>query len=195
MEALKKANKEKRPEESLRKASTIGTKRDLIKEIEEMQFFMYALIHDLKAPISNLSTIFTLIKDDTITEKPLLLEKAEHVIHNMDHTINKLNKLLIFRDGTGEDIKNLSFQEVYQELIVSEIAGDLDKVDFNVHFDECENIIYSETYLKCILSNLINNAIKYQSPKRKLRLNLCSQRLGDHVLFTIRDNGQGINMA
>lgn len=194
MDAIKNVKKNQASEVRQNKPSNPGTKSDLIREIEEMQFFMYALIHDLKAPISNLSTIFTLIKDENITEKPLLLEKAENVIHNMDHTINKLNKLLIFRDGTGEDVKKLKLQEVYKDLIASEIAGDLDNVDFNVHF-ECETISYSETYLKCILSNLINNAIKYQSPKRKLQLHICSQRLGEHVLITIRDNGQGINMA
>lgn len=196
MDTLKKLSTRKTAKISPGKTSNHpGTKSDLIKEIEEMQFFMYALIHDLKAPISNLSTIFSLIKDDTITEKPLLLEKAENVIHNMDHTINKLNKLLIFRDGTGEDIKTLNLQEVYEELLASEIAGDLNSVDFNVHFDPCKTIVYSETYLKCILSNLINNAIKYQSPKRKLLLHVCSQKLGEQVLITIRDNGQGINMA
>ena len=83
--------------------------RDLLKEIEDMQFFMYALIHDLKAPISNLNAIFSLIKDDTITDKPTLMEKAETVVHNMYHTIEKLNKLLVFKDGAGEDIKVLNF--------------------------------------------------------------------------------------
>lgn len=169
--------------------------RDLIKEIEDMQFFMYALIHDLKAPISNLNAIFSLIKDDTVTDKPSLMEKAETVVHNMDHTIEKLNKLLVFKDGSGDDIKVLDLNNLYEELISSEIAGNLDEVNFNTNFKECETIVYPETYLKCILSNLINNAIKYQSPKRSLQIYICSQRLGDHVLLTVRDNGQGINLA
>src|SRR5690606_24368547 len=92
------------------------------------------------------------------------------------------------------DVEQLNLREVYEELIASEIAGDLDKVDFHVNF-ECKTISYSDTYLKCILSNLINNAIKYQSPKRKLQLHVCSQQLGEHVLITVRDNGQGINMT
>jgi signal transduction histidine kinase len=169
--------------------------RDLIKEIEDMQFFMYALIHDLKAPISNLNAIFSLIKDDTVTDKPSLMEKAETVVHNMDHTIEKLNKLLVFKAGSGDDIKVLDLNNLYEELIKSEIAGNLDEVNFNTNFKECKTIVYSETYLKCILSNLINNAIKYQSPKRSLQIYICSQRLGDHVLLTVRDNGQGINLA
>lgn len=177
------------------KTNHTEVKRDLLKEIEDMQFFMYALIHDLKAPISNLNAIFSLIKDENITDKPVLMEKAENVVHSMDHTIEKLNKLLVFKDGIKEDVKTLELNTVFKELLESEIAGNKDEVSFKCNFKECPTVVYSETYLRCILSNLINNAIKYQSPKRSLQVHLCSQRLGDKVLLTVRDNGQGINMS
>jgi signal transduction histidine kinase len=170
-------------------------KRDLMKEIEDMQLFMYALIHDLKAPISNLNAIFSLIKDENITDKPILMEKAETVVHSMDHTIEKLNKLLVFKDGIREDVKVLELTAVFKELLESEIAGNISEVSFKCNFKDCQQVVYSETYLKCILSNLVNNAVKYQSPKRSLQVHLCSQRLGDKVLLTVRDNGEGINMS
>lgn len=170
-------------------------KKELTKEIEEMQLFMYAMIHDLKAPISNLNSIFSLIKSEVSEEKPLLMEKAEVVVHNMKDTIDNLNKLLVLKNGKQEDIKRITLSKLLNDLLVSEISRDLDSPNLMANFEKCPYVFYPETYLKCILSNLINNAVKYRSDKRPLEIYLCSQKLGEDVLLTVRDNGQGINMV
>lgn len=167
---------------------------ELTKEIEEMQLFMYAMIHDLKAPISNLNTIFSLIKKDELPEKDLLMEKAETVIHNMEHTIDKLNKLIILKDGKQEDLKKIDLNTLLEELKASDISDNLKSIDLSVNFEKCPTIFYPETYLKSILSNLVNNAIKYSSNKRPLHVYISSQKMGENVLLTVRDNGQGINI-
>src|SRR5690606_6536270 len=77
----------------------------LTEEIQEMQLFMYAMIHDLKAPLSNLDMIFSLIKKEDLPDRPVLMEKAEVVIHNMRNTIDKLNKLMALREGKQDDVK------------------------------------------------------------------------------------------
>lgn len=168
---------------------------ELIKEIEEMQLFMYAMIHDLKAPLSNLNTIFSLIKKEGLSEKQLLVEKAETVIYNMGYTIDKLNKLMLLKDGKQEDLKNVDLEALLDQLKASDISGGLENINLTVNFEKCPSVFYPETYLKSILSNLINNAIKYSSSKRLLHIYLSSQKMGDSVLLTVRDNGQGINIA
>lgn len=167
----------------------------LTEEIQEMQLFMYAMIHDLKTPLSNLDMIFSLFKKENMTERPALMEKAEVVLGNMRNTIDKLNKLMALREGKQDDIKIIDLNILLEELKTSEISSSLENVEVNVNFNKCLKICYAETYLKSILSNLINNAIKYSSDKRPLQLYLSSRRLGDRILLTIRDNGQGIDIA
>lgn len=178
----------KRSEEELKHTS-------LTEEIQEMQLFMYAMIHDLKTPLSNLDMIFSLFKKDNLTERPALMEKAETVLGNMRNTIDKLNKLMAIREGKQDDVKIIDLNILLEELKTSEISSSLENVEVHVNFNKCPKIRYAETYLKSILSNLINNAIKYSSDKRPLQLYLSSRKLGDRILLTIRDNGQGIDIA
>ena len=167
----------------------------LTEEIEEMQLFMYAMIHELKTPLSNLDMIFSLFKKEDLPNRPVLMEKAESVVHNMQNTIEKLNKLMALREERADDVKIIDLNILLEQLKTSEINSSLENVDVNVNFQKCPQICYAETYLKSILSNLINNAIKYSSDKRPLQLYLSSRKLGDRVLLTIRDNGQGIDLA
>ncbi len=172
-----------------------GKSTSLIEEIQEMQLFMYAMIHDLKTPLSNLDMIFSLFKREDLPDRPVLMEKAESVVHNMRNTIEKLNKLMALREGKHDDIKIIDLNILLEQLKTSEISSGLEDVEVNVNFHKCPQICYAETYLKSILSNLINNAIKYSSDKRPLQLYLSSRKLGDRILLTIRDNGQGIDIA
>lgn len=167
----------------------------LTEEIQEMQLFMYAMIHDLKTPLSNLDMIFSLFKKEDLQERPALMEKAETVLLNMRNTIDKLNKLISLREGKQDDVKIIDLNILLEELKTSDVSNGLEHIEVNVNFGKCPMVCYAETYLKSILSNLINNAIKYASDKRPLQLYLSSQKLGDRVLITVRDNGQGMDIA
>lgn len=169
--------------------------KSLTEEIKEMQLFMYAMIHDLKTPLSNLDMIFSLFKKDDLQKRPELMKKAEIVLGNMRNTIDKLNKLMALREGKQDDIKIIDLNILFKELKTSEISSSLEDVEVKVNFSKCPRICYPETYLKTILSNLINNAIKYSSDKRPLQIHMSSRKLGDRILLTVRDNGQGIDIA
>lgn len=99
------------------------------------------------------------------------------------------------REGKQDDIKIIDLNILFKELKTSEISSSLEDVEVKVNFSKCPRICYPETYLKSILSNLINNAIKYSSDKRPLQIHMSSRKLGDRILLTVRDNGQGIDIA
>lgn len=53
---------------------------------------------------------------------------------------------------------------------------------------------YVPAYLESILRNLLSNAIKYRSAERWLRVTVCTERQDEHVVFTVADNGIGIDL-
>jgi len=49
--------------------------------------------------------------------------------------------------------------------------------------------------LRQVWANLISNAIKYSSKRAKPMIQVSGHRLGDEVIYTVRDNGAGFDMA
>jgi len=49
--------------------------------------------------------------------------------------------------------------------------------------------------LRQVWANLISNAIKYSSKRAKPTIQVSGHRLGDEVIYTVRDNGAGFDMA
>jgi len=46
-----------------------------------------------------------------------------------------------------------------------------------------------------VWTNLVSNAIKYSSKRAKPQIQVSGHRLGDEVIYTVRDNGAGFDMA
>jgi len=64
-----------------------------------------------------------------------------------------------------------------------------------VDFDEAAAIYFPPKYLHSIFHNLISNALKYHSPKRQPVITLKSKKLEGKVLFSITDNGLGVDLV
>jgi two-component system OmpR family sensor kinase len=52
----------------------------------------------------------------------------------------------------------------------------------------CQQVFFDEAKIKQILRNLLNNALKY----RKRKVEVVVDRCDDHLLFSIKDDGEGI---
>ena len=56
-------------------------------------------------------------------------------------------------------------------------------------------VALDELPLQLVFQNLLGNAVKYCEPSRSPRIEVTAQQEGDFCLFTIRDNGIGLDMA
>jgi signal transduction histidine kinase len=73
------------------------------------------------------------------------------------------------------------------------IAVDDNTVKINYEFSNAPFVLFTPAYLESILLNLFTNAIKYQSPKRKLKIDIVSSNVDDFVILKFKDNGIGID--
>jgi signal transduction histidine kinase len=70
----------------------------------------------------------------------------------------------------------------------------LHKPIIKFNFDEVSFLNTNKSYLESILLNLLKNSIKYNSPTRKLKINITANQMEDCVVLIFNDNGIGIDL-
>ncbi len=149
--------------------------------------------HELKTPITSISGFSELISSGLITDQSMVQEyvgriHAEAVY--MKKTVDDLLYLskLDYSEGNFTDV--VSVLPLLQQCVKNhDLIASQKQVVVAVSGDDAQ-VLGNESLLKHMLSNLIDNAIKYNKPNGKVVVNVVSN--ADDVLVTIGDQGQGI---
>jgi signal transduction histidine kinase len=62
-------------------------------------------------------------------------------------------------------------------------------------FDDAYEVDFNRTYLESILLNLLTNAVKYSSPKRRPQVKVTTRKMQDGIKLYFSDNGLGIDLT
>lgn len=157
--------------------------------------FSYALIHDMKTPISSILMGIQILETGKLDTRPekraklfhILKDESEHLLALTEKvlTLSKLenHQLNLFREM-------LSLRSMLDDLIEKFSA----KADKPVHFSlalEAETVVADGEFLKEAISNLIDNAIKYSGASVAITISsFC--KLDGAVVIKVKDNGFGI---
>ena len=163
----------------------------------------YISAHDIKAPIIALQGLAdVLVKANAINPNYTdVLKMFTDKIEQMQRTNNSLNNILKLRKNLlNKDIAN---DQVYAlDFIVGDVITTLQteieasKATIQIELNGLNDILFPYVYLKSILYNLINNAIKYRDPNRPLVVKLQVNRTAENsFLFEVSDNGLGFDIA
>ncbi|CAM1368230.1 ATP-binding protein [Tenacibaculum xiamenense] len=164
----------------------------LEKNNEELKNFAHVVSHDLKSPLRSMSALISWIKEDndenfdeeTSNNCNLLLAK----IHKMDSLINGILKYSSI-DKVEKEYKNVDIQEVVQEIIETIFIPDKIIIDIK---NKLPIIPGDKFRYQQLFQNLISNAIKYND-KEKGIIEIDVQEKKDTYLFSVKDNGMGID--
>jgi signal transduction histidine kinase len=176
-------------------------KQSLIMEQLAMQNtqlidFCNVVSHNLRGPLINMAMLAEFIREaEDPEEQKLLVLKLEPVIESLKSTFNELVESIQIRQDKNVKSDNLNFATCLQETLDA-LVVEIRKAEARISadFEEAPAITYPHKYLASIFYNLISNAIKYQSPERKLSLSLASKIREDSIVLTISDNGLGIDL-
>ncbi|MBN2261652.1 MAG: GAF domain-containing sensor histidine kinase [Prolixibacteraceae bacterium] len=167
------------------------TKKILEKRNRDLETFASVVSHDLKSPLSNISSFIELFK---LNYSNLLDEKGQKLLNYIDDSSLKLRNLvdgiltyyrsdqLLFEKNESISIKQLITNTI-------NLLSPGNRVKFNLPPDN--NINVNKAALTQIFLNLLNNSIRYNNKAQPV-IDITYQNDNKHHYFTISDNGIGI---
>jgi len=190
---------------------------DLSRANEEIQRFAYIVSHDLRSPLVNVmgftaeleaatSAVAELIDRAEETAPAIVTEEARDAARTdlpeaigfirtstqkMDRLINAILKL------SREGRRVLSPEPVDLAAMFEGVGASLQhQIDeYGVTFSIAQPmppLVTDRVAIEQILSNLVENAIKYRHPDRTSNITARARREGPRVIIEIEDNGRGI---
>lgn len=166
--------------------------------------FSYAMVHDMKSPLSSIIMGARFLHSGKVDDKPQIKEKYYSIIESeAEHLLALVNKLLTISKLENKKLI-LNKQPVNLEPIIDDLVEKANtKTDKPVSFTVdllTKHVVADEQYLSEAIANLIDNAIKYAKPAEAdgaeapaIKISITSQSSDKFVLLKVRDNGIGIS--
>ena len=166
--------------------------------------FSYAMVHDMKSPLSSIIMGARFLHSGKVDDKPQIKEKYYSIIESeAEHLLALVNKLLTISKLENKKLI-LNKQPVDLEPMINDIVEKANtKTDKPVSFTVdllTKHVTADEQHLSEAISNLIDNAIKYSKPAGAdgveapaIQISITSQINDKFVLLKVRDNGIGIS--
>lgn len=168
-------------------------RQDKIAKVRED--FSYAMIHDMKTPLSSILACTSLLHSGKMDNLPELKEKYFCIVEDEGgHLLNLANKVLTLSklESHKLEIAKTVFplEPMIADLIEKFTVKSAKPVHFTTHL-QAKEVCADEEYLKEALSNLIDNAIKYS--EESVEIDISSLSNSTHTLIKVHDNGIGIS--
>jgi PAS domain S-box-containing protein len=166
---------------------------ELREKAEKLEQFAKAATHDMLRQLRNI-----LIPAQELEEAGASqlgeesLQRVRKIVNTGDNMTRLIKKLKEY--GTvphSEKMAPVNCAEVVARACAN-LQGDLHDSKADLQVGELPTVTGVREYLTLLFENLISNAIKYREPKRPLRVEIAARRGEEGWLFSVRDNGIGI---
>lgn len=179
-------------------AELIKLADDLYKQNLNLNQFTYMVSHNLRAPVANALGLTRLIKkvEPGTGQFNTILDKIETSVSQLDIVIKDINTILSVRDADRtlprERVNILAIVKEVLYPFQDELSAANSRVTLDI--DDSYEMLSNKAYLYSIIQNLVSNAIKYRSPDRPLDLSIRVSVDKRGYVFTVSDNGLGMDM-
>lgn len=172
--------------------------RELTQNNKDLQQFSYITSHNLRAPLSNLTGLLSLMEEIPIENSELkeILDGFNKSTHLLNETIEDLVKVIVIKDNPSIQKEDLSLIDVFENVFSQlDFLIGLHKPIIIIDFDKVPILNTNKAYLESILLNLLTNAIKYKSETKKSKISISANQIEDTVFLIFKDNGIGIDLV
>jgi len=165
----------------------------LTKANAELENYAYAASHDLREPLHNISSctqLFSMKYGKMFDEEGTKL--LNFTLNSVFHMNSLISDLLSYsRQGTNSK----RFRKVDCNKVLESALENLNQIIVDtgaiVNYDALPQIVSDRTQVLQLFQNLISNSIKHHD-KDNIQITVKAQLEGDSWLFSIKDNGPGI---
>ena len=156
--------------------------------------FSYAMVHDMKSPLSSIIMGAHFLHSGKVDDKPQIKEKYYTIIEEeAEHLLALVNKLLTISKLENKKLIlnkwDIDIEPIIADLIEKAKAKADNPLEIITDL-KIRNVLADEQYLTEAIANLLDNAIKYS--KDEIKIKISSIDTDKNVLLKVRDNGIGI---
>lgn len=164
---------------------------------KELETFVYSVSHDLRAPLRAIAGFSSMLYEDYYSGFD---EGAKDLLNDVLHNTKKMTALiddLLQFSRLGRRAMSISQVDMKKivETIIEENAIFVKGRDIKLTVGELSKCEGDAALLKQVMSNLISNAVKYTGKKETAEISISSYIENDKVVYCVKDNGCGFNMA
>jgi len=182
----------------IRQVSELQTEKQKLLELERLrQDTIDLIVHDLRHPISSLYGAIKILEmvlpEDVLETNQQLLDIATS---NCDHLQLMVDSLLdVARMEAGNvqlNLKQIKLQALIEDSIDrTSVIAHMENVSVQSNIpDQLPDMVADEEKISRVISNLLNNAIKYTPPGGQV--NIAVDPHNEAVQVTVTDTGPGI---
>jgi len=171
------------------------------KKLTEMKNdFINNMTHEFKTPISTISLAAQMLNDNSVRKSPAMLQHISTVINDETKRLRFQVEKVLQMSMFDRQKATLKIQEIDANTAIFNIVNTFKlKVEkyggsIEANLDAMDAIVdVDEMHFTNVIFNLLDNAVKYRSEERPLKLHVTSRDLsGERLEITIADNGIGI---
>ena len=156
--------------------------------------FSYAMVHDMKSPLSSIIMGTHFLHSGKVDDKPQIKEKYYSIIEEeAEHLLALVNKLLTISKLENRKLilnKNeIDLTPIIDDLVEKAKAKATKPLEVTTSL-EVTRVMADEQYLTEAIANLIDNAVKYS--KDEIELTIKTFDTDKNVMLKVRDNGIGM---
>jgi PAS domain S-box-containing protein len=170
--------------------------RELGEKNAELERFTYTISHDLRSPLVTVKTFLGYLEADLARSDPEQVEKDLFFVRSATDKMGRLLDELLQMSRVGQTASppsRIPFRELAEETLRA-VAGSIAARGVEVRVAEDPTILLGErSRLAAIWQNLVENAVKYMGDQPHPLIELGVEGTGRETIFTVRDNGMGID--
>jgi signal transduction histidine kinase/Tfp pilus assembly protein PilF len=163
---------------------------------KDLEAFSYSVSHDLHAPLRAVGGYVKMLYEDHGSK---LNEEGNRIIQTIKYNTSRMGLLideLLAFSKLGQKV--LHKKEIDMNSLLRTVVEDINnsmKHKAEIRIDKMPPVIADYNLLYQVVFNLVSNAVKYSSKKDRPIVDIHSRKLMDEVVFSVKDNGSGFDMA
>ena len=164
---------------------------------EDLKRLSYTSSHDLRAPVNNLLSIFSLMDVSKIHDPETVefIKMLKLTSENLREALNNYLDVLIVNDNITAEIDQIELASSLNTVVLSiNSLIQNSEVTITTDFSELEKIKFNKSYLESIFLNLITNSIKYAQPGVLPIISITSNNRNGNNQVIYSDNGLGFDL-